>query len=238
MKILNKAFTLVELLVVTTIITLLSVWSVFYFLDFVKNQEIIQKVMLIEDNFDDLDKQIKDYKIFDYQLIFNTWSLSNLYVTYINNFDIPYNQDITFSSTTWIWIIETNWLSSQEWKIKLFKKNKLFLFETKAGNDNYSFVFNKENYYKTTWTLSWEILNEIHINYFSEDNIYPEKNNSLILYDINIKEDKSWTQISELEITNIWWVKKFYDEWVEFLSNEVYLFFENNWKEKFIKITK
>jgi hypothetical protein len=39
--------------------------------------------------------------------------------------------------------------------------------------------------------LSGEILNDIELNYFSENNLYPEKNDLLELIDINSKEDKS-----------------------------------------------
>jgi len=71
-----KAFTLVELIIVIAIITLISSSSVFYFLDFVKNQEINQRVQLIEDNLKKLDKDIKKYNIFDYELAFNTSNFS------------------------------------------------------------------------------------------------------------------------------------------------------------------
>ena len=235
-KIIKNAFTLVELLVVIAIITLLSIWSVFYFLDFVKNQEISQRIILIEDNFNGLDKDIKNYKIYDYELLFNTSTLSKWYISYLNNFDINFNQTIDFNSSTWSWTIESNWSSAQEWKIKLFKKNKLFLFETKEWDKDYKFDFNEESYYKLSWTLSWEILNEIHINYFSEDNIYPERNNSLILHDINSQSDWKWTSYSKAIIKNIWWKKEIKCDSIDLA--EIYLIFENNWKEKFIKINK
>ena len=84
------AFTLIELLVVITIITIMSASGVFYFFDFVKNQEINQKLYMIEDDINTLDKEIKDYKIFDYELIFDTSDINNQnysYITYTNNFD-------------------------------------------------------------------------------------------------------------------------------------------------------
>jgi prepilin-type N-terminal cleavage/methylation domain-containing protein len=67
-----KAFTLIELIIVITIITFITTSSVFYFLDFVKNQEIKQRIEVIENNIKQLDSDIKKYKIFDYELLFNT----------------------------------------------------------------------------------------------------------------------------------------------------------------------
>jgi len=237
-KRINKsAFTLIELLVVTTIIVIISSSWIFYFLDFVKDQETWWKLVIIDDNFNTLDKKIKDYTIFDYELILNTTTLTWWYITYINNFDIPFNQTISFNSSTWSWIISTSWSSSDNWNIKLYKKQKLFLNENRQADLRYEFSFNKEPYYKIWWTLSWEVLNEININYFSEDNLYPEKNNWLELININTKENKSWTNYSSLIIKNIWWTKSILWNWTT-SENEIYLFFENSWKEKFIKIKK
>jgi hypothetical protein len=83
------------------------------------------------------------------------------------------------------------------------------------------------------WTLSWSTLNEIHIQYFSKENLEPEKNNLLELKDINTKEDKSGTSYSEISIKNIWWKKTLPNN-----EKELYLFFENKGKQEFIKITK
>ena len=233
MKKIIKAFTLVELIVVISIITLLTASSVFYFLDFVEEQKISQKLMIVEDNIADLDKKVKTYEIFDYELQFslsNTWS----YITYVNNFDIPYNQIINYDSNNWIWTISTDWTSSENWNIKLYKKQKLYLNENRAADNDYTNLdLSTESYYKITWTLSWSVLNEIHLNYFSTDNIYPEKNDLLLLSNINTKEDKSWTDYSSIIINNIWWNKTIWTN-----EDEIFLFFENNWKEKFIKITK
>jgi prepilin-type N-terminal cleavage/methylation domain-containing protein len=82
------AFTLIELLVVITIITIISTSGIFYFFDFVKNQEINQKIYVIENDINLLGKEIKNYKIFDYELIFNTSDSTNKsYIIYTNIFD-------------------------------------------------------------------------------------------------------------------------------------------------------
>ena len=67
----NKiAFTLVELMVVSTIIVLLSASSVFYFFDFTDKQELLIHVSLLEDEIEELDRQVKDFEISDYTLTF------------------------------------------------------------------------------------------------------------------------------------------------------------------------
>lgn len=236
-----SAFTLIELIVVTTIIILISSSWVFYFLDFVKWKDIDWKIYNIESVLVELDKKVKNYSIFDYEIQLNTWTGQYWYISYINNFDLPFNQKVNFNSITWSWIILTNWSINEMWKLKLYKQEKLFLFKEITWNQNINFDFNEEPFYKIIWTMSWEILNEIDINYFSEENLSPKKNNLLILTNINSKQDKTWSEnINNLIITNIWWNKRFYNnnKTNELNINEIYLFFENNWTEKFIKITK
>lgn len=236
MEKIKKAFTLIELLVVVTIISLISSAWIFYFLDFVQEQEISQRLYLIEENIKELDTKVKNYEIFDYVLNFNTsYTWSKLYTSYINNFDSE-NQEIIITNSTWSWIIIGN-INSWSWILKIYKEEKLFLNEEINRNKDYKYNFNDSKKYKITWTFSWAILNEIHIDYFSEDNVKENENNNLELININTKEDKLWINITNLKITNIWWIKKFYNNWIVDTSiNEVFLLFNNNWKEKYIKI--
>lgn len=236
MKNIIKAFTLVELIVVIAITTVISASGVFYFLDFVQEQKLNQKLSIIKDNLNNLDKKVKKYEIFDYQLEFNT-SNTLSYITYINNFDTE-NQILSITNSSWSWEIVTI-PNTWSWIIKIYKNKKLFINQEINRNTKFPFNFNETSSYKITWTQSWEILNKIYLDYYSNNNLYSEKNDLLELKSINIQEDNNWVKISKLKIINIWWIKKFYDNWVEIsLSNKVYLFFENNWKEKFIKITK
>lgn len=231
------AFTLIELLVVITIITIISTSGIFYFFDFVKNQEINQKIYVIENDINLLGKEIKNYKIFDYELIFNTSDSTNKsYIIYTNIFDTE-KQTLEITNSTWSWII-TTLPSTWSWIIKIYKDNKLFINKEINRINNFEFNFNENSSYKIMWTQSWKILNNIIYKYLSEDNILPEKNNLLKLTNINTQENKDWTNIDKLKITNIWWKKKFFDNWSEISTNNIYLFFDNNWKEGFIKIKK
>ena len=234
MKKIKKAFTLIELLVVTTIIALISGSWVFYFLDFVKQQEVSQKLVIIKDDLESLDKQVKNYDIFDYELQFSTSNTGSLlYRTYVNNFDSD-NQTIEITSIdTWSWKITTIWSPTWTGIIKIYKNHKLFLNKEIARNTTFEFNFKETPNYKITWTNSWKILNEINLKYFSEENLYPERNDLLELIEMNTAENKSWTWYTDLIIKNIWWKKTIWSN-----ENEIYLFFENNWIENFIKITK
>ncbi len=226
------AFTLIELIVVISIITLISSTWIFYFLDFVQEQEINGKLYIVEDEIKQLDKKIKNYEILDYELVFNTTSTwSKSYITYINNFDSE-NQELIITNTTWSWIIKA--INSWSWVIQIYKKNKLYVKKMIDRSIDYNYDFDDSQNYKITWTFSWKTINNIIFNYFTEDNLYPEKNNLLEL--IKISNTESGSDLWNITITNIWWNKTITD-WSN-KYNEIYLLFENNWKEKFIKIGK
>jgi len=140
------AFTLIELIVVISIITLISSTWIFYFLDFVQEQEISQKLYIVEDDIKQLDKQIKNYEILDYELQFNTtntWSKS--YITYINNFDSE-NQELTITNTTWSWIIKA--IGSWSGILRIYKKNKLYVQKMIDRNLDYNYDFDDSQNYK------------------------------------------------------------------------------------------
>lgn len=229
-----KWFTFIELVIVISIITLIWFSWVFYFNDFVKKTELENKLNTLKDDLLSLDKNIENYKISDYELNFNTSTWTLWYTTYINNFDLNNNQYINFNSNTWSWIIWTNWWLNDSWKIKLYKKHKLFVNETNSWNYIMNFNFNTEPYYKIYGSFSWETLNDINVSYFNEENLYPEKNNLLKLTSINTKIDKTWTNLTSLKITNIWWSKNIYWDWIKITN--AFLFFELNDKENYIEV--
>ena len=235
MKYIKKAFSLIELIVVISIITITTSSWVFYFFDYVKNQEISQKLTKIEDEIIYLDNQIKNFEIYDYEVNFNTSNTwSKLFTIYKNIFDSK-NQKINIINESWSWIIKT-YPNSWSGTIKIYKNNKLYINNEINRSIDYTFNFNEEEKYKIKWTLSWETLNEIELNYYSEENVILNNKNKINL--IKISEDKNSLDLWNLSFKNIWWIKKFYTNWTEITSNEIYLLFENNWKEKHIKISK
>gem|GEM_PF-6421900 len=75
---------MIELIVVTLIMALLTSSSVFYFFDFSDNRELIIQTDILADDIADLDKQVKRFEISDYELYFAaglryyTGSINNL----------------------------------------------------------------------------------------------------------------------------------------------------------------
>lgn len=224
MKKIIKAFTLIELLVVITIIILISSSWVFYFLDFVKNKELNNKILLIQDDLENLEKEIKKYKISDYEAIFSI-SSTGYYIQNTNKI-WWWIQSLWSINQSWTWTITTSWIWTGT--IKIFKDDKLFVYKNIYRTIWYDFNFNEWNKFKISWTLSWVVLNNINLNKF--DNI-----NSLEL--IKISDQKSWsTNYKNWVIENIWWKRKIKLDWTE--TNEMYLFFDSFWKQWFLKIEK
>ncbi len=220
------AFTLIELLVVVTIIMVITTSWTIYFFNFLDSRDVKQNIEKIKNDIYKLDLKVKNYEIFDYKIEFSTWSL--WYIYYINNFDIPYNQTIELNTITWTWIIKTSALLS--WWIrllKIYKKQKLYISRVLWSYDTYTWSFNSSNTYKITWTLSWKILNEIGIKYFSEENTF-----KLNIISNNINKATLCNNL--LTITNIWWKKSILCWATQWLS--AYLFFTDNWIEDFIEI--
>lgn len=232
-----KWFTLIELIIVISIIMIVSSSWTYYFSKFIWSQKIKQELEIIKSDFDILDKNIKNYNIFDYKINLNiqTWSLA--YTYYTNLFDTDNYQLLDLNSITWTWIIFTNDTSPNLWNFKIYKKNKLFINELLPWNISYSWNFYEENIYKINWNLSWIKINDIWIKYFSASNIENNSNNFLTLIWINTEKDKSWNSYSSITITNIWNKKELLWNW-EILLNQAYLFFEREWIEETLLIQK
>ena len=228
-------FSLIELIIVTTIIAIISTtWSI-YFYSFLNNKEVKDKIYLINRDFDELDSLVRSYKISDYDLIITSNTLWYYYYTnYFDSVNIQNFMSIDFSS--WIWVIKTNdilpWSSMD---LKIYSNGKMINKSVINSTNIYTWSFNKVINNKISSTFSWFILNDIYINYFWEENLEKNDDNSLKLVDINTKEDKTWTVITKLIIKNIWKWKEIYDDlWVKY--NEVYLFFTKNWQEEKLKV--
>jgi prepilin-type N-terminal cleavage/methylation domain-containing protein len=71
----KNAFTLIELLVVITIITLLTSSGVIYFFRQVSSIQIASEIEKVVDIVDELDSQIDNKKILDYNIYINKNSL-------------------------------------------------------------------------------------------------------------------------------------------------------------------
>jgi prepilin-type N-terminal cleavage/methylation domain-containing protein len=68
----KSAFTLIELIVVISIMVIIASSSIFYFMHFIDSQKVNQKISIIDEQFKDLDKRVNKYTIFDYKLFLST----------------------------------------------------------------------------------------------------------------------------------------------------------------------
>lgn len=222
-----RAFTLVEIIVVISIMTLLSTTWVFYFVDFVKTTQQTKYTQDIKDILEDYENKIKNKNIYDFEALFNRNQPLSLYV-YSNVYDNPYVQTIVFDGTTKIAALNRSHTGS----IQFYTGNKLFTQKiSPLLNENYSFSGSQR--YQILWkTISLdnqlENFNEIDFYYLWENNIDSEDNNDIKIVNINTQIDGSGTNINILKYQNIYGNKTLFWDGVDI--NEAHLFIEYAWK--------
>ena len=233
----KKAFTLIELLIVITIIILISSSGIFYFFRQVSSLKIASEIEKVTDIIDRLDSNVDTKEILDYSIIIK--KSDKYWFTYSeNNLWLDYRQKINLIFETWTWVLSTTKTST--WSNYSFKIYSWIKFQWKNiidASENYEFNFLENIEHKITWTLSWSILNNIYIKYYSSDNLIINNENKLILSWIYQNSDKSWLNCDSVEIKNLNWKKSIkWNIWWEL--EKIYLFFEREWVEKFIEIKK
>lgn len=224
------AFTLIELIIVATIIILISSTSVFYFWDFVDTQKLKSEISSFQNKINSLDADIRLRKIYDYELNLKVWSWS--YIVYKNIFDLDNVARLDFQS--WTGIIDIRPIVDAPWQFKIYNDYKLLKedFLNATGSLSY-FLWDYKNYTFKSF-LSWSILNDIELNYFSNDNLYLSKEWNLYISEINSKLDKTWTGITDLIIKNISWRKKLIWDWINY--DKAYVFFDWLWTEEYLEL--
>lgn len=231
------AFTLIELLVVISIIMIISSSWVMYFFDFINKQKNTQELEIIKNDFENYDREVKNFRYFDYSIFLNTKTWSLAYIYYINMHSIDKYQTIDFDSNTWTWVIIINWLTTDKWWSYIYIDNKHKNEYNISWWQSYTWSYLEADNYIITWTLSWSVLNEIWIKYFSNSNIDKEKWVFLELTEINTSLDKTWTSYDSLKISRLLSKKEIIWNWVDSLD-KVYLFFESDGMEDNILIKK
>lgn len=231
----KPAFTFVELIVVTSILVLVSVSSVFYFSGFIDNYKLKSEIGLIKNNIDDFDNKVRNKQSYDYEMHFKTWEW--FFTTYQNIFDIDNYATGVFNNWTWTLSIEPT-LTWALWQIKIYNDYKT-LFENMLQADNdITYNFDQYTYYKIIWYLWNNRINDLFLNYYSPDNLSFDSDLSLLLSDINTSSDKNWTVVADLVVKNVWWRKEFYNWITKVDSESIYLFFEKQGAEGVIEIKK
>lgn len=225
------AFTMIELLVVVSIISIISITSINWFFNFLQNKDLKMKILEITNYIWELDKKIKNNEIYDYKIDIKSW-INDWYIVYENIYDNDNFVNLSYSYGSWS--LNISWLWWGVWKLLIYKWNKLDKNENIFLN-SYNYVNIDSNYdYKFLSFLSWSTdlveLNTIYIKKLNDENSN--------LWLTKISNTVWWTDIWNLEIKNIWWKKEFYNSWIILNQNEIYLYFENNWVEDYLKLTK
>lgn len=226
-----KWFTFIEIIISLSIIILLSGTSIYYFDSFSKKQKLEFDIEKLEDDIKYLDSKVKNREILDYELdikkdsYFYAYSYNKKINTYYQDLDIIW----AFS-----WEIKTNdLLGWKVWAVKIYKNNKI---------SEEIYLDSKETYPIDIWEnkeisiysyISWSYINPIEIKNLSLNDLLEE--NLTNIYEINTKEDKSWTDLDNIIIKNINNIKKIEDQDWNKLET-VYLFFEKNSIEKSLKL--
>ncbi|MDQ7009477.1 MAG: prepilin-type N-terminal cleavage/methylation domain-containing protein [Candidatus Gracilibacteria bacterium] len=226
----KKAFTLIELLIVITIITIISSTGVIYFFRQVSSLKISSEIEKVVDTIEKLDSEIDNKKILDYNIFINKNSFG--FTGSINNIGLDYKQKLNMDFETGTGIINSNSGAI----LKIYSGIKFQ--ETKLLNSSliYNYNFSKNIESKILSSYSGSTLNEIFINYYSPDNIIENNENKLELININSESDKTGTGYISVEIKNLNGKKSITPDGGD--VSKIYLFFEREGVEKFIEIKK
>jgi len=226
------AFTLIELLVVVSIISIISITSISWLFNFLWDKEIKTKINEIQLYINELDKKIKNHDIYDYKIVIDS-TINDSLLSYENIFDNDKIVELSYDNLNNSWTLDLNWLSWNVWFLSIYKDKKIIysdylLSETFTKNE-----LEKNYNYKFISTLSWTTITKLN----NIDLIKFDKDSELIKL-WKITDTIWWSDLWKIEIINIWWIKRFYSSWISLNTNEIYLYFENAWRENYLKITK
>lgn len=217
-----KAFSLIELIVVSSILIIVSTSWVFYFVSFIDNLTFKETLSDVKNNFETLNNKISKKEIFDYEMNF---SKSNLYYSSSENI-VDLDTYIKIDSIT-DWVITTSFsgATSGTWTIKLYENGKYKKTETIEHDWTFTWSIINTSKYKITWSFSWNILNTINFNYFDSKKL---------IQLVEIQENS--TEVNETKIKNILWKKEFWDD--SSVEKIILTFEDNNWRVEILEIKK
>jgi type II secretory pathway pseudopilin PulG len=227
-----KAFTFIELLIVSAILIIVSTSTVFYFFWFLDQSKLNTWIDYIQDELKILDNKVKNKQISDYKIFFKKNSL--FFYVYENNLNLKNNLLFSWTIDYYTWsgevFISPLWWLNDALKLEIYANSKFFEDFILPANTKLTYWFSKFLNYKIKWAFSWQILNDVEIKYFAESNLDHKKQDYLKLIKIDTQNSNN---LDNIQIENIFWRKNISDG-----SDYIKLTFDMNWKEKILEIKK
>lgn len=221
----NKWFSLIELIIVISIIIIVSGSWVLYFSHFVDSQEIKQESQMILDTINTLDKEIKNNNILDYTIKFDTISWYLVYSASINSHILNTPAHINFLSHTGVVLNIVSGTWSDIWNIKTYKKHKKQENIVLTGDDIYQYNFLYSQPYTIQSQLNDTSINTIQIIPYTHNYNSIEWSMRLIW----ISNRESWgNTYSRLTLSNIDGKQKIL--WDNSVLSQAFLSFEKKWQ--------
>lgn len=225
------AFTFIEIMVVISIISIVSFTSVFYFNDFIDSQEIKGILHNFSSQVELFDAETEQGKIYDYEVFL--WK-GSFFAYSLNNYkkERVFFSNLNYNSSNIS--LKVNWGAWNPWSLKIYGDEKIQENQYLDITNIYTKDISKFKNYSFDSSLSWEIVNELWISYYSIDNISNKEEKKVILSFINSEENKGGTSFSWVIIKNKNNIKEIF--WDGQKLEKIFLFFRRWEKESYLEI--
>ena len=160
----NKvAFTLIELIVVSMIIVLISSSTVLYFFRFSDNREMLVYKDILENKIETLDKQVKNFQMSDYQIDFV--ADQNYYLGSKNNLGVDKPMLVSIDPTTLQGRITIDsGTSDVAWNYSIYQDGKEIINKITAADTIQDYDFLSGFSYEISGYLDGEAINTLFID--------------------------------------------------------------------------
>ena len=226
----NSWFTLIEIIVVISIIVLITGSWIFYFNNFLWWVKIKSDISKINSILEEFDNKVKYKEIFDYELYLKSWDLGFYY--YENKFDLDnFLKATSLNFASWTWVLELHDSAPSKYlQLFLYNDSRVISEKVLGSSESLPLSFSWYSEYKVVSYLSGTPINNVWINYFSESNLDYWSENLLFLEEIL---DENGEYLSDITIKNIWWRKSLGNNF-----SKIILIFENNWRKEKLVISE
>jgi len=158
-----SAFTLIELIVVSMIIVLLSASSMFYFFDFLDQRELFIHTDIFSSEIESLDDQVKNFEISDYSLSFSGWASYYIWNKNILWVDDPVSMNLDSNMSATFEIATGSW--TQAWNYSIYEDSKLVSHKIVPADIDQTYEFTVGKSYEIQSYLSGATLNTLFVWY-------------------------------------------------------------------------